>query len=44
MLQSKTFTIIGIISFLLICAAIGLQILELDAYGEVDPIIEKVFK
>ncbi|MBQ9770435.1 MAG: hypothetical protein IJW23_01285 [Lentisphaeria bacterium] len=42
MLRSTAFTVIGIVSFLLIAAAITLQIMELDAYGDLQPLIQKV--
>lgn len=42
MFRSKTFTFIGILAFLLIAGAIALQIMELDSYEMVDPLINKV--
>ena len=42
MFRSKVFTVIGILSFLLIAASVALQIMELDAYEMVDPIINKI--
>jgi hypothetical protein len=42
MLRSPTFTIIGIVSFLLIAGAITLQLMELDAYGDLEPLIQKI--
>lgn len=43
MFRSKAFTIIGIVSFLLIAATITLQILELDSYGDWKPLIDSIF-
>ena len=43
MFRSKAFTIIGIISLLLIFAAIAIQLMELDYYGDLDPLIQQVF-
>ena len=42
MLRSPTFTVIGFLSFLLIAAAIAFQVMELDAYGDLQPLIQKV--
>ena len=42
MLRSPTFTIIGIVSFLLIAAAIAFQVMELDSYGDLQPLIQMV--
>ena len=42
MFRSTTFTIVGIVTFLLLCAAIGIQLMELDAYGDLQPLIQKV--
>lgn len=43
MFRSPAFTVIGIIAFLAIAAAITFQIMELDSYGMVEPVINKVF-
>lgn len=42
MFRSTTFTIIGILTFLLLCATIALQCMELDSYGDLDPMIQAV--
>jgi hypothetical protein len=42
MFRSPAFTVIGIIAFLAIAATITFQILELDSYGMVEPIVNKV--
>ena len=43
MFRSKAFTIIGIISLLLIFATITIQFMELDYYGDLDPLIQQIF-
>lgn len=42
MFRSTTFTIIGILSLLLLGASIAIQIMELDSYGDLQPLIQKV--
>lgn len=42
MFKSTAFTIVGIVTLLLLCAAIGIQLMELDAYGDLQPLIQKV--
>ena len=42
MFRSPFFTAVGVLSLLLIIAAITLQIMELDSYEMVEPVINKV--
>ena len=42
MFRSTTFTIIGIVTLLLLCGTIGIQLMELDSYGDLQPLIQKI--
>ena len=42
MFRSGFFTFVGILSLLFLIGAITLQIMELDSYGMVEPVINKV--
>lgn len=44
MFKSTTFTIIGIVSLILLGISITIQLMELDSYGDLEPLIQKVIK